>query len=530
MGDIAEELKGGNGALVRSASSSSSLSSNSSESDRESDYPEEELDSDSVKCLFCEEIFTSSAQVFQHCIGAHGFNFNDICKINNLDYYGAIRLINYVRSCVKSGKKVLPIDPKIFKDDSFLVPVLENDSLCADIQIEEEDRDKPHSGSDDIEKQLSDLKQAFAQYKAFVSNTLREKETDTDKGGDGDEARKAVDAGYFEAYGFNDIHETMLKDTVRTDGYRDFIYENKDIFKDKVVLDVGCGTGILSMFSAKAGAKRVFSVDKSQIIDKAISNVFENALDDKITCIRGKIEDIQLEPHSVDILISEWMGYGLLYEAMLDSVLYARDKFLKADGLMAPSECRLFVAGMNDESLIDEKVDFWNEVYGFKMSSMRKSTFDDAMVDFANPETVFTDAYMFKRLELHTCKLDDLIFTAPFTVTNNSSSKQSLSAFVIWFDTYFVVKRDLGLKVESSKDLEALSAVSFTTGPFGTKTHWKQVILMIDGEPLKLEAGDKVSGTIEYKKGRDGPRSVDIKLKWKDVQGDKTSSQYYMLR
>lgn len=40
-----------------------------------------------------------------------------------------------------------------------------------------------------------------------------------------------------------EIHETMLKDAVRTDAYRDFIYGNKHIFKDKVVLDIGCGTG-----------------------------------------------------------------------------------------------------------------------------------------------------------------------------------------------------------------------------------------------------------------------------------------------
>lgn len=42
-----------------------------------------------------------------------------------------------------------------------------------------------------------------------------------------------------------EIHETMLKDAVRTDAYRDFIYSNKGLFKDKVVLDIGCGTGKL---------------------------------------------------------------------------------------------------------------------------------------------------------------------------------------------------------------------------------------------------------------------------------------------
>ena len=49
----------------------------------------------------------------------------------------------------------------------------------------------------------------------------------------------------------------------------DGILENKNVFKDKVVLDVGCGTGILSMFAAKAGAKMVIAVDMSNIIDQA---------------------------------------------------------------------------------------------------------------------------------------------------------------------------------------------------------------------------------------------------------------------
>ena len=75
----------------------------------------------------------------------------------------------------------------------------------------------------------------------------------------------------------------MLKDTVRTDGYRDFIYNNKHLFAGKVVLDVGCGTGILSMFCAKAGAKAVIAVDNSGIIYKAKENVVGNGLGDIIT-------------------------------------------------------------------------------------------------------------------------------------------------------------------------------------------------------------------------------------------------------
>lgn len=63
------------------------------------------------------------------------------------------------------------------------------------------------------------------------------------------------------------------QDRVRTEYYRDCIYDNAALFKDKVVLDVGCGTGILSMFAARAGARHVIGVDMSDIIYQAMDIV-----------------------------------------------------------------------------------------------------------------------------------------------------------------------------------------------------------------------------------------------------------------
>ena len=139
---------------------------------------------------------------------------------------------------------------------------------------------------------------------------------------------KASSEYYWNSYAHFGIHEEMLKDEVRTRSYRNAILGNKHLFKDKVVLDVGCGTAILSMFSAQAGAKKVYGIDCSDIIKSAREIVKVNGLEDTVELIQGKVEEIELPVKQVDIIVSEWMGYFLVYENMLESVLFARDKWL----------------------------------------------------------------------------------------------------------------------------------------------------------------------------------------------------------
>ena len=112
---------------------------------------------------------------------------------------------------------------------------------------------------------------------------------------------------YFDSYAHHAIHEEMLKDEVRTKTYQRAIMDNTHLFKDKIVMDVGCGTSILSMFAVQAGAKHVYAVDCSSIIEQAKQIVAKNGFEESITLIRGKVEEIELPVAQVDIIVSEWM-------------------------------------------------------------------------------------------------------------------------------------------------------------------------------------------------------------------------------
>ena len=92
---------------------------------------------------------------------------------------------------------------------------------------------------------------------------------------------------------------------------------------------------------------------------------------EKITIIKGKVVEINLPVDKVDIILSEWMGYFLLYESMLDTVIFARDKWLKPEGLMFPDRCVLYVAGIDDGQFRDDKLSFWDDVYGVDMGCIK---------------------------------------------------------------------------------------------------------------------------------------------------------------
>uniref|UniRef100_A0A0E0M922 Protein arginine N-methyltransferase domain-containing protein n=1 Tax=Oryza punctata TaxID=4537 RepID=A0A0E0M922_ORYPU len=359
------------------------------------------------------------------------------------------------------------------------------------------------------------------------------------------------DMAYFKAYSHIGVHEEMLKDHVRTNTYRNAIMHHQDLISGKVVLDVGCGTGVLSIFCAFAGAARVYAVDASDIALQAMEIVRENELSDKVIVLHGRIEyyyigifenqDVEIE-EKVDVIISEWMGYMLLYESMLGSVIFARDKWLKAGGLILPSHASLYLAPITNSHRYQDSVYFWQDVYGIKMSSMmplaKQCAFMEPSVETISGENVLTwpsvfcveylleilkqvaqvDCYTIQALELET-------ITATFNYT--SMLQAPLHGFAFWFDVEFngpvrqKSKKQANQCLDgntqnaspSNKKKKADAPIVLSTAPEDAPTHWQQTLLYLF-EPIELKKDQNIEGSVTISQSQQHARFLNICLKY----------------
>ena len=132
-----------------------------------------------------------------------------------------------------------------------------------------------------------------------------------------------------------------------------------------------------------------------------------NKAGDVIEVIHGKAEEVEL-PEKADVLVSEWMGFYLLHESMLDSVIAARNKHLDAEsGMVLPSRARIWCVPCCRSSGLDgaQSSPFsWDDVYGFDMSALRAyetpARKAEPRIDVVRPEELMTEPRMLREIDL----------------------------------------------------------------------------------------------------------------------------------
>ena len=171
-----------------------------------------------------------------------------------------------------------------------------------------------------------------------------------------------------------EVHRTMIRDRVRTDAFRRAI--NAVVRPGDIVLDVGAGSGILSVFAARAGAARVYAVERTPIAALAEQLAAANEVADTVTVIHGDVIDIEL-PEPVDVIVSEWLGGFGIDEGMLAPVIAARDRWLKPGGVMIPHTVTAWTALVHDRYLAD-MIEFLREdPFGLKLDVLVEDTVNE---------------------------------------------------------------------------------------------------------------------------------------------------------
>ncbi|KAG8790826.1 hypothetical protein FRC12_010906 [Ceratobasidium sp. 428] len=543
-------------------SETESISEGTGEEETYSDWVDDDAQALTLS-LFDDTIHASAVKAVAHDKEAHGVDIVELGNQLRLDFLKRVRLINYIRKSKATPSEILALKPDapVFSEDAHLRPVIEDDPLLL-LGDDEWSDDEDDNSVAEMEKEFDKIRARFEDLSRRAPGLLPEtEETQPLAASTSSEVIPAKsrddDTHYFDSYSYNEIHAVMIQDSVRTSSYATFILSNPQIFKGAIVMDVGCGSGILSMFAARAGARRVFAVEASGIGVKAEQNFRDNGYEDIITLVRGKVEDITLPDGftHVDVIISEWMGYSLLYESMLDSVLHARDKFLRAGGLMAPSQCRLMGNLVEVPGIIKENVTFWDNVYGFKMSSMAKEVYDDALIDVVSANAVLTNDCLIKDLPIQRITTRNLDFSSPFVL--HASRPGKAHAFLLYFDTWFTtdgadVPRDAPvtiakgegevittdvLQIKARPELVARrkssmgplrkmsvgadevpltpikdgKEVSFSTGPGSMPTHWKQTLFLFRA-PVDVKEGSCVSGRLHIRKSETNSRELDAEI------------------
>ncbi|XP_033124195.1 protein arginine N-methyltransferase 3-like [Anneissia japonica] len=478
------------------------------------DFEDEPMNSD-CPCLFCPRIFPSADQVLQHCNVVHCFDITTVQRKYDLDCISYIKMINFIRAKKPEPVQFLenyPIGQLPWAADDFMKPVLNNDlMLIFDIEsmtketktninvnnVNQDNTDR-HMDENSLLQRLKEAEHRAAKAEDALVHAMKDLDLVRSTTKNLLECKDVAidseeDQSYFDSYAHFGIHQEMLQDKVRTESYRDFIYDNQHIFKDKVVLDVGCGTAILSMFAAKAGAKHVIGIDQSEIVYQAMDIVRENGLQNVVTLIKGKVEEVELPVKQVDIIISEWMGYFLLFESMLDSVLFARNKYLQPDGAVYPDLCTISLVAIDDQNNHHSKVDFWNDVYGFKMTCMKSCVLEESSVEYVKGDTVISNPCMVKCVDICSIHVKDLDFTSNFKLEIQRDSK--CTAIVGYFDVIF--------------EKHCRKTVMFSCSPTNERTHWKQTVFTLP-KPIPLKKGDLLTGSIVCAKNPKDKRALVV--------------------
>lgn len=338
----------------------------------------------------------------------------------------------------------------------------------------------------------------------------------------------SVDEQYFDSYGDMSVHRLMLQDRPRMEFYHAALSDRSRI-KGKVLADIGAGTGILSMWGVCHGnARHCFAFEASPLSSVLRQIASDNGVgDEHLTVIARRVEAVIAEgvdtfidsnrwlltEGGIDVVVSEWMGFYLVHECMLPSVVAARDFFQQVNDAIAsrngttnvktlsmiPDTAAIYAAPVNlnalrslgYESVYNSAVNHPTAVdTPLNFSFLGKLDYETKMsmavnplIDVVPPACLLTDAQKILTWDLSTVSSAETLslesMTAEFHFKKTPQYDPDvvgLHGFVLWFDVS-TSSHAADHQADGNR-----SPLTLTTSPHAPPTHWKQCVLLLDAE------------------------------------------------
>ena len=142
-------------------------------------------------------------------------------------------------------------------------------------------------------------------------------------------------------------HYGYLSDREKLKAYESAI--NRLVQPDSIVLDLGCGSGLLGLMALRAGARKVLFVEEGEVIEIARQAIVQAGFGDKAEFFQTNSFQLAL-PERVDIVVCDHIGYfGFDYGA-IGLLADAKKRFLKPDGIVVPATIELYLAPIDSEA------------------------------------------------------------------------------------------------------------------------------------------------------------------------------------
>lgn len=273
-----------------------------------------------------------------------------------------------------------------------------------------------------------------------------------------------------------DYHRELVADGIRTRAFREAIL--RTVRPGDVVVDLGCGSGILSFFACQAGASRVYAIDSTRAADVAAFLAKRLGFGDRITVIRKDASEVEL-PERADVLISETMGVLGFDEGIAGIVRDARARFLKPGARIVPCRVSLALAPVDLDYDYDRHVRFWSEPrYGLDFSPLR--VFASNAIAFAH---IRGGAYLAQPAEMFSVDL-----------TRNETTEANGR-------TTFVVKREGELHGFGGWFSATLADGIELTNQEAHSTSWSQAFFPLE-LPFPVRQGMRIETELQMDDGR----------------------------